>query len=1738
LRDRSVIVMAKKRLNRKLIVILLLTGLPILMVLGIAVDSRRPWLPESVHRLLGRDPLRLRVEAQELVKQAEEAENEILAERAKIEDPKEAYELYQELREKRVIPLWKDVFRTLGDAIRYSRKNRDLRKELLNLQANLLVQIKQYSNAVGVWNLLFQEDATDYEAKRKSVDFLYEGAQNSRNNSEWSSVQTEADVLIKLRPDDAYGYVLKAHADIALATMGATEDAAKLKEEAGQLLSQALGFDDKNVMALRLQADLASLEKRDIDDQEKKSQLDKQAEDYLRQAIAKNPDDPQAYINLFEHFMFVSAQEASAQTSAAHADLSVVKAGVAVLESQIEELEKQLSSVSDELDKQTIEGEIARNRLGLKNLQAGIVERRTKAEEAQKRSETLLADKKKEVSGWMERFPDRGEFCVFMAYLNLLGADETKGADEAIQWYEKALACKDAELGWYGSLARLYIRRGGYTSSSGKEDTLAAYNLLRKSLYLPDSIQPAGPKKNPVLQARFGEIIPLLIDICANLAQDTDDQKEKDKYLATAQDVYKGLEEMTGKDDSYTKAAYGTIALACGNRDEGLKNLYEADQQLEISGSSHAFMANLKWKLFGALSETEYKTLAREYAIGSWHLAPRSERDYVRYLENLLDVRGMANKRLLLRELRIHEDKYGKDSPYRQQILLMRAKALVRLNRWAEARDVLAKLQGDDKELQILRAQSHDDMEKRVEALQEVAKVYPDDTALVNSLVEYYVQKARENKSYYEQALKLVELALKTKPDEIGLLEWQKILSEPDPNAVTPERKQEIDIEVIGAIKDTFEKNRRLAEYYLGLAASQQKQGPAEQVNENLSKARELCGLAMKEKPEDADIISIMFNIMLAQKDWPAARDLIAVAEKRDSLSALMMEADLEISQEQWTNAVTKLESFLQRRPISVRGHLALSQAYMRLERSKDALEQARIAVSQDSGDIMANMYLAQLLHRRNVQIGQHNLTVDQANDVLERIGMILNIEPTNIEAIYMAVVYMPLRMASLNERLKEPGLDPSERDNVRHSLELIYRDLVAKCRYLIDQQPAEVSYWLALANSHYEYSQQVTDPAGKKALLANADTTYRQAVAKHPDSTRLVVAYEEFLRNSGQSGGGETMLRELIGKSTGKAKYDAMMSLSSMYIQQGRYKDAGDNLVQLLQEDKHNIQAGTMLANLLDRVGEYARASYLFGEVRKEEDSKYLLARHIEVLLKLGDTEQSAVLVDEMRKKYPDDTATVLILARQATQNAKYAEAVAYANQILEKEPQNTLAHILKCNALYYDDKLQEAIGSLAELRKLAPKDSNMGRALLAKVYWRLSYYDDAINELNMALQTDPSDIESRRILVDILQNRGRWDELDACYTNAIKLYPNQVDWYIKAGKTSFSRGVKSVQSGQKELASQQFDKALSLMRQAFQVGRQSGEGLSEALTSMMDILRQLGKYQDIVAMAEKSLQELPNNTDLLAYKIEATYRLAMINNQPEKKKEALAMLESVLESLADKPEQRDSFLSNVVNFGDPDGILLWCQAKLSQRPDWTAVHMVLAGTYNSKGQKDLELAELEKAMELAKGDSVLAVEKRLSVAYVQAGAYEKAAEVSRRILEKEPRNLGVVNNLAYILLELGQHEAEAVEMAQKAYDLGRNNPAVIDTYAVALMSQKDYVKAEQMMLRAIQEIQQAGGIVPAEFEYHLAQALQGLERVEEAKRRLETALKQMPDENEISPADKQWKDKLQALLDELQQH
>ena len=105
-------------------------------------------------------------------------------------------------------------------------------------------------------------------------------------------------------------------------------------------------------------------------------------------------------------------------------------------------------------------------------------------------------------------------------------------------------------------------------------------------------------------------------------------------------------------------------------------------------------------------------------------------------------------------------------------------------------------------------------------------------------------------------------------------------------------------------------------------------------------------------------------------------------------------------------------------------------------------------------------------------------------------------------------------------------------------------------------------------------------------------------------------------------------------------------------------------------------------------------------------------------------------------------------------------------------------------------------------------------------------------------------------------------------------------------------------------------------------------------------------------------------------------------------------------------------------------------------------------------------------------------------------------------KVLEREPRYLVALNNLAYALIQLGGKYNEAAALALRAIKIDPGNPGVLDTYARALIGLDRLDEAERNARRAV-----SARLDDPDFRLTLVRCLIGQSRFEDAKAELAVA-------------------------------
>jgi tetratricopeptide (TPR) repeat protein len=97
------------------------------------------------------------------------------------------------------------------------------------------------------------------------------------------------------------------------------------------------------------------------------------------------------------------------------------------------------------------------------------------------------------------------------------------------------------------------------------------------------------------------------------------------------------------------------------------------------------------------------------------------------------------------------------------------------------------------------------------------------------------------------------------------------------------------------------------------------------------------------------------------------------------------------------------------------------------------------------------------------------------------------------------------------------------------------------------------------------------------------------------------------------------------------------------------------------------------------------------------------------------------------------------------------------------------------------------------------------------------------------------------------------------------------------------------------------------------------------------------------------------------------------------------------------------------------------------------------------ARDDRDGARQALEEAVRI--DDSLIDAWRGLSSLYEEAQDYDKAAQVYRKLIDRDPKDASALNNLAYALAVREHQPAEALPLAERALLLQPRNPTIADT-------------------------------------------------------------------------------------------
>ncbi len=597
--------------------------------------------------------------------------------------------------------------------------------------------------------------------------------------------------------------------------------------------------------------------------------------------------------------------------------------------------------------------------------------------------------------------------------------------------------------------------------------------------------------------------------------------------------------------------------------------------------------------------------------------------------------------------------------------------------------------------------------------------------------------------------------------------------------------------------------------------------------------------------------------------------------------------------------------------------------------------------------------------------------------------------------------------------------------------------------------------YQEALALFRRAHQAAPEDPTVTLALAAamvrtgadgEAERLARDYLEKHPEAPRFYDLLYLIYAGRRDANAAEQVLKAKCEKIPGNARN--WLALASHYHEVGKLEESQKIIDKLAGDPETFPGAKQLIGDYCLLKGEAERAVEYYRAGLEETDDDKVRRRYrrriIQALLAAGDAQTALQEAEALLAENPDDGVAVGLrgLARLQTGD----EAVREAGMT----------------------DLKNAIAS-------APEDFllrfHYGRALLRN--------GDRVNaeaQFREALKVNPQYLPARYALIDLhLQNR-EYSLAEVACREVLRRRPFDAEARIRLVLAHLGR--REFKEARKELAALRRIPSMRLR--------------TVLLTAQADLLE--GKWKTAERGFRTVLAADPGN----AAALDGLFQLL---SRQGRLREARPLIDDALKK---QPEHTGLMMAGAklaARLGQDDKAEQYLQTLLEQEPNNGEARVMLAQIAARRGDTEAMRRELQTAIKavppVAKAfsmyGSLLASETR----------YEEARPYLERSVELDPENPVALNNLAFVLAELGTDLDRAMNLAQRAMTLDPDNPDFSDTLALV------YIR-RRLNQNAITLLRQLTAQHPnrADYRYHLALAYHQNGDLEPARRELKAAL------------------------------
>jgi len=664
--------------------------------------------------------------------------------------------------------------------------------------------------------------------------------------------------------------------------------------------------------------------------------------------------------------------------------------------------------------------------------------------------------------------------------------------------------------------------------------------------------------------------------------------------------------------------------------------------------------------------------------------------------------------------------------------------------------------------------------------------------------------------------------------------------------------------------------------------------------------------------------------------------------------------------------------------------------------------------------------------------------------------------------------------------------------------------------------------------------------------------STCREAVSRSPDDLRIIIPTVAALYKAKEYDEADQLLNRVS-----QQKHPQLQQLQlQSYLRHGQLSLASGILQDFISNDPNNQANRFSLALLKTQQAEFDEAGELLDEL-KVQDPNSLPITYAQVQLNISQEkpEEALRICDELINNL-NNASAYLLRARTYTALQQIDNAAEDIERATAIEPNNIEVWMASSKFYRSIGRSDEAIADIEQALSLGSSDVQVQKQAILLLFE--SGDAEKVRQgkgiLDEALQSNPDDVDLRLFKADSLRIEGTAPAIENATRILQKITEERPEisraWALLGEISLRQKQIsKAMDAALRGLAHTPNDRTLLLLKARAEAARlpilaiptlkmllELDPNNSDAAVFLASTYIATGESQKAVNILKAQLVSRAGTEDERRIKVALAVALHKNGNKADSQKEFDSLVQS-------EPNDPVLLLAQVQLLKDDQ---LW--SELSQKvTDWYQKHpedsltpIIIARNLATTGDSQAEKTAEDILRIMLKNDSdSIETMRALAILLHTIGRPDESVPLYQRVLQLEPDNLIVINNLAWIMCEEQGKFQEALELAQRGLQISPNYIDLIDTRGVAYYRLGEFNRAVEDFTTCI-KLYPAGTLTAISARFHLARAFAKLGQKDKAVEHLSQALdlyQALNPANRIGALSDTDLDEAQRLLKQLQE-